>query len=87
MMNGKQLFRVGVVGSTIAAICCATPILSIILGIVGLGVLTKYLDSVLIPALGVFIFLALVGWWLAQRNTCAAPTPSGRPDSGGRDDT
>ena len=50
-MSNKTLLTTGIVGSVIAALCCATPLLVILLGTVGLSALTGYLDYVLLPAL------------------------------------
>lgn len=52
-MNDRTLVRTGTIGAIIAAICCATPVLVILLGAVGLSALTGYLDYVLLPALAV----------------------------------
>ncbi len=38
-------------------LCCFTPILLTLLGVVGLSALSGYLDVVLLPALAVFIGL------------------------------
>ncbi len=59
MQNPKTLVRVGVVGAVLVALCCFTPILVILLGVVGLSALTGYLDYVLMPALIVFIGLTI----------------------------
>ncbi|GAB4481961.1 MAG: mercury resistance system transport protein MerF [Erythrobacter tepidarius] len=59
MKNPKTLLRVGVVGTVLAALCCFTPILAILLGAVGLAALTGYLDYVLLPALVSFAGLTL----------------------------
>ncbi|WP_371018891.1 mercury resistance system transport protein MerF [Pseudalkalibacillus sp. JSM 102089] len=56
MKRNKTLIT-GVVGTIIALICCTTPVLAILLGTVGLGALTGYLDYVLIPALVLFILI------------------------------
>ena len=63
-MNDR-LLKVGVVGSAVAAICCFTPILSGLLGIIGLAALADYLDIVLLPLLAGF--LAITGYALWQR--------------------
>ena len=52
-----RLLRLGIVGSVIAALCCFTSILAIVLGAVGLGWAAGYLDGVLPPALAVFLGL------------------------------
>jgi mercuric ion transport protein len=59
----NKCLKVGTWGVVVTAICCLTPILVLGLGIVGLGMLTPYLDYLLLPALGLFIVLAIVGLW------------------------
>ena len=55
----KRLLWTGLIGSGLVALCCLTPILVVLLGVVGLGAITGYLDYVLLPALAVFLGLAL----------------------------
>ena len=59
MARPSRLLRVGIVGTVIAALCCFTPILVVLLGAVGLAALTGYLDYVLYPALAFFIGLTI----------------------------
>jgi len=61
------LLKVGLIGTVFAALCCFTPILVVLLGVVGLSALTGYLDVVLFPALGIFILLTLYALWKKQR--------------------
>ncbi len=61
-----RLLQIGVIGSIIAALCCFTPVLIILLGAVGLSSLTGYLDIVLLPVLAVF--LVITGYALWKRN-------------------
>ena len=49
--DGRGLLRIGIIGTVLAALCCFTPILVVLLGAVGLAALTGYLDYVLFPAL------------------------------------
>jgi copper chaperone CopZ len=42
----KTLLRVSIIGTTLVALCCFTPVLVILLGVVGLSALTGYLDYV-----------------------------------------
>jgi hypothetical protein len=51
MKDPKTLLRVSIIGTTLVALCCFTPVLVILLGVVGLSALTGYLDYVLLPAL------------------------------------
>ena len=64
-MADKKLLWTGIVGTIIAMICCATPILDISLGAVGLSAWVAGLDFVLLPSLA--IFLALTGYALWKR--------------------
>lgn len=65
--SDNKLVKVGIVGTIVAAICCATPILVILLGAVGLGALTGYLDYVLFPALAIFLLITAYGFWKKQK--------------------
>lgn len=68
--NGaKKCLKVGSWGAVVTAICCFTPILVLGLGIVGLGMLTPYLDYMLLPALGLFLVLAIFGLWQKNRES------------------
>ena len=58
MKKGKLLW-VGIIGSAIAALCCFTPVLVVLLGAVGLSAAVGYLDYVLLPALAVFIIITI----------------------------
>nr|WP_273186897.1 mercury resistance system transport protein MerF [Hyphomonas adhaerens] len=57
----------GIIGAIVAAFCCFTPVLVILLGAVGLSALTGYLDYVLFPALGFFILLTIFAVWRHRR--------------------
>lgn len=69
-MKDATLIRTGAVGAIIAAVCCATPVLVIALGAIGLAAVAAYLDYVLLPALAVC--LGLVGYGLYLRWHAAA---------------
>lgn len=55
----KRLLWTGLIGSGLVALCCFTPILVVLLGVVALEAITGYLDYVLLPVLAVFLGLAL----------------------------
>ncbi len=61
-----RLLQIGIIGTIIAAICCFTPVLVVLLGAVGLSALIGYLDIVLLPALA--IFLVITGYALWKRS-------------------
>lgn len=58
-MEKDRWFKTGLWGTIVTAICCFTPILVWILGILGLATLTGYLDYVLFPLLGIFIAITI----------------------------
>jgi mercuric ion transport protein len=58
-MTNQALLRTGIIGTVIAALCCFTPILVILLGTVGLSAMLGWLDYALIPALAVFIGITI----------------------------
>jgi mercuric ion transport protein len=63
-LRDRTLLRTGIVGAVVAAICCFTPLLVVLLGIVGLSAWRAWLDYVLLPAL--VLFLGLAGWALIR---------------------
>jgi len=65
-MDNNSLLKTGIVGSVIAAICCATPVLVVLFGAVGLSAAVGWLDFVLLPALAGF--LAITGYALWKRS-------------------
>ncbi|HMB77520.1 MAG TPA: mercury resistance system transport protein MerF [Kiloniellaceae bacterium] len=62
-----RLLLVGIIGTVVAAICCFTPVLVILLVTVGLSAAVGYLDVILIPIL--VIFLTITGYALWRRKT------------------
>lgn len=62
-MSNNRLLKIGIVGTIIAALCCFTPLLVILLGALGLSAVVGYLDVVLLPALGIFILITLYALW------------------------
>jgi mercuric ion transport protein len=71
-MNDQTLVKTGIIGAVIAAVCCATPVLVILLGAVGLFALTGYLDYVLLPALAVCAGLIGYGLYRQRRSRTVA---------------
>ncbi|MEK9706292.1 MAG: mercury resistance system transport protein MerF [Alphaproteobacteria bacterium] len=61
-MSNRTL-QIGLIGSALAAICCFTPALVILLGAVGLSAAVGYLDIVLLPALAFFLFITGYALW------------------------
>ena len=61
--QGNKCLKAGVCGTIIAAICCATPVLAVALASIGLAAVVPKLDYVLLPALLLFLLLAVYGWY------------------------
>ena len=66
-MNDKTLLKTGIIGTVIVALCCFTPILVVLVGVVGLSAMTGYLDYVLFPALAFFVGLTVFAVWRRQK--------------------
>jgi mercuric ion transport protein len=62
-MTDSKLLQVGIIGSLIAALCCFTPVLVVLLGAVGLSALVGVLDYVLLPVLAIFIAITVYALW------------------------
>ncbi|MFQ5736454.1 MAG: mercury resistance system transport protein MerF [Thermodesulfobacteriota bacterium] len=65
-MKRNTLLKTGIIGSIIAALCCFTPVLVILLGAVGLAASIGYLDYVLMPALVMFIGITAYAYFLKR---------------------
>ena len=70
-MTDKGLLCTGAAGSVIAAICCFTPALVVLLGAIGLSSWLAWLDYVLLPALAFFLGLTGFALMRMQRNRAA----------------
>ncbi|MGE4056505.1 MAG: mercury resistance system transport protein MerF [Vicinamibacterales bacterium] len=84
-MNSRTLLRTGVAGTVVAALCCATPLLVIPLGAVGLSAWIGWLDYVLVPALSVFLGLTTYAVRrLRVESACCTARPTEASIPGGR---
>ena len=63
--TGSALITTGVVGALVAAVCCATPLLAVLFGAVGLTAWLAKADYVVIPAL--ILCLGLIALGLYRR--------------------
>lgn len=73
----SRLLKVGIVGAVVAALCCFTPVLVILLTAVGAAALIGYLDYVLLPALAVFGGITLYA--LARQRRARRNQPPEQP--------
>ncbi len=65
-MNNKSLFRIGIIGTVLAALCCFTPILVVVLTALGMASVIPRLDPVLIPVL--IVFAAFTFWAYSRQD-------------------
>jgi mercuric ion transport protein len=78
-MNNRTLLATGAIGGALAAVCCATPVVAIVFGAIGLTAWLSQADYVLIPAL--LVFLGMIGLGLYRRRipagaSCDAASPN-----------
>ncbi len=73
-MNDKKLLSTGVVGTVIAALCCFTPVLVVLVGFAGLSAIVGWLDYGLFPIL--FVSMGLVAYALYLRSGRKGPSPT-----------
>ena len=61
VMADRRLVATGLLGAAVAAICCATPFLVPVLTALGLAAASGYLDVILLPAIVIFLAIAIYG--------------------------
>lgn len=71
MTKSDAYIKAGGLGAIIAAICCLTPVLVILLGVLGLSIITGYLDYLLIPTLLICLGLLVYGMVLRKKEQTA----------------
>ncbi len=74
MTKDKKLLRIGSGGAAIAAICCFTPALVVLLGFAGLSAIVDRLDYGLFPIL--FASMGLAAYALYLRAGSKGPSPT-----------
>lgn len=80
MTKNRKLLCTGAGGTIVAALCCFTPILVILLGAVGLSAWLGWIDYVLFPALGFFLLLTVYALYRQRKYPDAArATPLDEP--------
>jgi mercuric ion transport protein len=74
-VRADRLLRVGIVGTVVTALCCFTPVLVVLLGMLGLAALIGWLDLVLSPALVLSLLLIGYSLWTRRRTSQLRPRP------------
>jgi mercuric ion transport protein len=57
--SDSRLLKMGIIGTAFVALCCFTPVLVVLLGVVGFSAMLGWLDYVLMPALVFFVGLTV----------------------------
>ncbi len=73
MTKDRNLLRTGAIGTAIAAVCCFTPALVVLVGFAGLSAIVGWLDYGLFPML--FASMGLVAYALYLRSGNKGPSP------------
>ena len=78
-MTDRKLLCAGAVGTALAALCCFTPALAVLLGALGLSAWLAWADLVLLPALIACAALAGYAVYAMRRSTGhGGDNPAGR---------
>ena len=77
-MSDRSLITAGAIGALLAAICCATPLLSLVLAAIGLTAWMATADYLVIPVLLVGLAVAGLGFF-RRRTAVACRDPSAEP--------
>jgi mercuric ion transport protein len=72
--QNTKLIGMGAAGAALAMLCCATPVLAVLLAALGLTAFVAKLDYVLVPVLVASIALVIFAL-VRRRRSCAAKTP------------
>ena len=72
-MNDEKLLRRGLIGSIIAAICCFTPLLVVLVAGAGLSALVGWLDYALFPMLFASLGVVAHALWIRAGRPGACP--------------
>ena len=66
-MKPQTLLKTGIIGTIIALICCFTPVLVILFGVLGLSAFIGWLDLVLLPSLAIFLIITGYALWKCMK--------------------
>jgi mercuric ion transport protein len=66
-MKPQTLLKTSIIGTVIALVCCFTPVLVILFGLLGLSAYIGWLDMVLLPILALFLILTGYALWKCKK--------------------
>ena len=75
MEQNTKLIGIGAAGAVLSMLCCATPVLAVLLGALGLTAFVAKLDYVLVPVFVASVALVIFAL-VRRRRSCAAKTRS-----------
>lgn len=81
-LDDRKVLATGIIGTVVAAICCFTPLLVVVLGAAGLAAWLGWIDYVLLPALAVFLGITAYGLYLRRcrvKSAAAGATGTSNP--------
>ena len=58
-----RLFSASFTGTVLVAVCCYTPVLVVLIGVLGVSAWLVWADMVLLPLLAIFIALTVYAWF------------------------
>jgi len=68
----SRLLTTGIVGAAVTAICCVTPLLVVLFGLLGVSAWLGWIDMILLPLLGLFIALTVYALITTKRKNTHA---------------
>ena len=77
-MTDRSLITTGAIGAALSAICCATPLLAVVLGGIGLSAWLAKADYVVMPVL--ILGIALTGLGVYRRHVATTCRDTGIKD-------
>ena len=66
-MDNRKLLKTGVIGTCVAAVCCFTPALVVLVSAMGLSAIIGWLDFILLPALVLFLAVTVYALHLRRQ--------------------
>ncbi len=71
----RTLLKTGLAGTAVTALCCFTPLLVVIFGLLGITSWLGWIDWVLLPALGLFVGLTVYALLATRRRRAQNAVP------------
>ena len=66
-MTPSSMLKTGIAGTVVTVLCCFTPLLVVVFGVIGVSAWLAWADFVLFPALAFFLMLTGIAWARRRR--------------------